>query len=100
MQTFELFSFLLLVGTSKGLHLPKIFKDEMVLQASSKGHPVRTIWGFLDGVSSKVELSGLCYPPNGTVIDYDDEFVPKPVSMKDAKPLGELFKLKYFSGHD
>ena len=88
MQTFELFSFLLLVGASNGLHLPKIFKDEMVLQASSKGHPVRTIWGFLDGVSSKVELSGLCYPPNGTVIDYDDEFVPKPVSMKDTKPSG------------
>ena len=96
MQTFELFSILLLVGTCSGLHLPKIFKDEMVLQAGSKDHPVRTIWGFLDGVSSKVELSGLCYPPNGTVIDYDDEFVPKPVSMKDTMPSGDLFQMKYF----
>ena len=84
MQTFELFSFLLLVGASKGLHLPKIFKDEMVLQASSKGHPVRTIWGFLDGVSSTVELSGYCDLPNGTLIDYSDTFVPKDVSMKDT----------------
>ena len=88
MQTFELFLLLLLVGISSGLRLPKIFKDDMVLQAGSIDHPVRTIWGFLDGVSSKVELSGLCYPPNGTVIDYDDEFVPKPVSIKDDKPSG------------
>ena len=76
MQTFELFLFLLLVGASKGLHLPKIFKDEMVLQAGSKDHPVRTIWGFLDGVSSKVELTGLCDLPNGTSIDYSDTFAP------------------------
>ena len=65
--------------------MPKIFKDDMVLQASSKDHPVRTIWGFLDGVSSKVELLGLCDLPNGTSLEYADEFVPKPVSVKDAK---------------
>ena len=82
MQTFELFSFLLLVGASNGLHLPKIFKDEMVLQAGSKDHPVRTIWGFLDGASSSVTLWGNCQLPNGESADFSDKFVPKDVSMK------------------
>ena len=84
MQTFELSLLLLLVGISSGLRLPKIFKDDMVLQAGSKDHPVRTIWGFLDSVSSTVELTGLCDLPNGTSIDYSDTFVPKEVSIKDT----------------
>ena len=86
MQTCGLFSFFLLVGACNGLHLPKIFKDEMVLQAGSKDHPIRTIWGFLDGVSTTVELWGLCDLPNGESLDYSDEFVPKDVSMKYIKP--------------
>ena len=100
MQTLKLFSFLLLVGISSGLHLPKIFKDDMVLQAGSKDHPVRTIWGFLDGSSSTVELLGLCDLPNGTSLDYADEFVPKPVSVKNAKLARDLLQLMYFLGHD
>ena len=89
MQTLEIFSFLLLVGVCSGLHMPKIFKDDMVLQAGSKDHPVRTIWGFLDGVSSKVELIGICDLPNGESLEYFDEFVPKPVSVKDTNMLEE-----------
>ena len=58
----------------------------MVLQAGSKDHPIRTIWGFLDGVSTTVELWGLCDLPNGESLDYSDEFVPKDVSMKYIKP--------------
>ena len=91
MQTLELFSFLLLVGVCSGLHLPKIFKDDMVLQAGSKDNPVRTIWGFLDGLSSKVELIGICDLPNGESLEYFDEFVPKPVSMKYTKSHVEDF---------
>ena len=81
MKPIKLFSFLLLIGSCTAIHLPKIFKDEMVLQASSTGNPVRTIWGFLDGVASRVELIGICDLPNGESLDYTDEFVPKPVSL-------------------
>ena len=54
----------------------------MVLQAGSKDHPVRTIWGFLDGASSSVTLWGNCQLPNGESADFSDKFVPKDVSMK------------------
>ena len=79
--------------------MPKIFKDDMVLQAGSKDHPVRTIWGFLDGVSSKVELIGLCDLPDGTSLDYADEFVPKPVSVKDTNILEENYYNQNFLGN-
>ena len=71
----------------------------MVLQAGSKDHPVRTIWGFLDGVSSKVELIGLCDLPDGTSLDYADEFVPKPVSVKDTNILEENYYNQNFLGN-
>ena len=81
MQPIKLFSFLLFVGSCTAIHMPKIFKDEMVLQASSTGNPIRTIWGFLDGVASRVELIGICDLPNGESLDVSEEFVPKPVSL-------------------
>ena len=72
----------------------------MVLQASSKDNPVRTIWGFLDGVASRVELVGICDLPNGESLDYTDEFVPKPVSnMKHNQKKNPLTD-KPFLGHD
>ena len=81
MQYLKLFLHLILIGAGTAIHLPKIFKDEMVLQASSTGNPVRTIWGFLDGVASRVELIGICDLPNGESLDVSEEFVPKPVSL-------------------
>ena len=73
----------------------------MVLQAGSKDHPVRTIWGFLDGVTSTVELSGYCDLPNGTLIDYSDTFVPKDVSMKDTYlALKRSISIEFFSEPD
>ena len=53
----RLFLFALCLGLSNAFRLPKIFKSGMVLQA----HPTdAVIWGFLDGNTNPVDISGDC----------------------------------------
>ena len=75
----RLFLFVLCLGLSNAFRLPKIFKSGMVLQA----HPTdAVIWGFLDGNTNPVDISGDCsikgekftftktYFPTKVIIDY------------------------------
>ena len=75
----RLFLFALCLGFSNAFRLPKIFKSGMVLQA----HPTdAVIWGFLDGNTNPVDISGDCsikgekftftktYFPTKVIFDY------------------------------
>lgn len=48
-----------LLGPNLALRLPKIFKNEMVLQASPEK---AVIWGFLDGNQNEVGIEADCTP--------------------------------------
>ena len=53
----KLLIFTLFLGLSNAFTLPKIFKSGMVLQAEPTD---AVIWGFLDGNTNPVDVSGMC----------------------------------------
>ena len=71
----KLLIFTLFVGFSNAFTLPKIFKSGMVLQAEPTD---AVIWGFLDGNTNHVDISGLC-SIKGKKLTMIKTFVPKEV---------------------
>ena len=69
--------FLLFIGCSNALTLPKIFKDGMVLQAAPTD---AVIWGFLDGNTNPVEVSGTC-SMKGQKSEIFKTYIPKEVMI-------------------
>ena len=73
----KLLIFTLFVGLSNAFTLPKIFKSGMVLQAEPTD---AVIWGFLDGNTNPVDVSGMC-SIKGRKFTVTKNFVPKEVHM-------------------
>ena len=71
----HLFILACLISLSLGLQWPKIYKDDMVLQASPT---TAVLWGFLDGNQNPVEMTGECVL-NGKSKKLKSTFVPKQV---------------------
>ena len=75
--TMKTLLFLLLIGYSNALTLPKIFKDGMVLQAAPTD---AVIWGFLDGNTNPVDVSGTC-SMKGQNSEIFKTYIPKEVMI-------------------
>ena len=75
--TMKTLLFLLFIGCSNALTLPKIFKDGMVLQAAPTD---AVIWGFLDGNTNPVDVSGTC-SMNGQKSEIFKTYTPKEVMI-------------------
>ena len=73
----KLLSFTLFLGLSNALTLPKIFKSGMVLQAEPTD---AVIWGFLDGNTNPVDVSGMC-SAKGNEFIVTKTIVPKEVHI-------------------
>ena len=73
----KLLIFTLFVGLSNAFTLPKIFKSGMVLQAEPTD---AVIWGFLDGNTNPVDVSGMC-SAKGNEFIVTKTFVPKKVHI-------------------
>ena len=73
--TKHLLLFACLISVSFGLRWPKIYKNDMVLQASPT---TAVLWGFLDGNQNPVEMTGECVL-NGKSKKLRSKFVPKQV---------------------
>ena len=86
----KLLIFTLFVGLCNAFTLPKIFKSGMVLQAEPTD---AVIWGFLDGNTNHVDISGLC-SIKGKKFTMIKTFVPKEVFGFDA---GYLFDKSEFT---
>ena len=71
----KLLIFTLFLGLSNAFTLPKIFKSGMVLQAEPTD---AVIWGFLDGNTNPVDVSGMC-SIKGRKFTVTKNFVPKEV---------------------
>ena len=71
----KLLIFTLFLGLSNAFTLPKIFKSGMVLQAEPTD---AVIWGFLDGNTNPVDVSGMC-STKGNEFIVTKTFVPKEV---------------------
>ena len=74
-QPFVLISFI--VATSHALLWPRIFKNEMVLQAN----PTKAVlWGYIDHGNAKiVNLNVECILKNQIIERYNKNFTPKKV---------------------
>ena len=68
--------FACLISASFGLRWPKIYKNDMVLQASPT---TAVLWGFLDGNQNPVEMTGECVL-HGKSKKLISKFVPKEVN--------------------
>ena len=73
----KLLIFTIFVGLSNAFTLPKIFKSGMVLQAEPTD---AVIWGFLDGNTNPVDVSGTC-SAKGNEFIVIKTFVPKEVHI-------------------
>ena len=78
----KLLIFTLFLGLSNAFTLPKIFKNGMVLQAGPTliDTTEAVIWGFLDGNTNPVDVSGMC-SIKGNKFTMTKTFVPKKVHM-------------------
>jgi hypothetical protein len=86
----KLLIFTLFLGISNAFTLPKIFKNGMVLQAEPTD---AVIWGFLDGNTNQVDVSGMC-SIKGKKFTVTKTFVPKEVLHFDT---GSLFDKSEFT---